>query len=300
MSGKIIRVFPRRTNATPDDSLAFVGLPPDGRLRGVAEVHISVTFTWDLPKADSLRKAWSRIAPVKVGGPATGMRGEEFVPGKYLKQGMAITSRGCPNRCWFCSVPEREGSKVRELPIRDGWSVEDDNLLACSKEHILAVGEMLKKQRKRKRRITFTGGLEPGRIEQWTVQWLKKEVKPQSFFMAYDSPDDYESLSQAADIIFSNGYQKGSSAVCSYVLMGYPNDTLAEAKKRLVGCCKLGIRPFAMLWRDHHGQVDVTWRELQTEWVVPAIVGAKIKKILGRQKVYSTALGQRPQDRLKS
>ena len=134
----IARVFPRKTKATPIDDYAFVGLPglfiPDD----VTEVHISATFTWDLPLVDVMRRAWERIAPVTIGGPATGQRGDAFTPGMYLKKGYVISSRGCPNNCWFCSVPKREGA-LRELPIEDGHNVLDDNLLACSDEHIKAV-----------------------------------------------------------------------------------------------------------------------------------------------------------------
>jgi len=54
---KIVRVFPRRTTATPTDEMAFVGDPPPPAFRPEAdEVHISCTFTWD---RSSLR--WSRI-----------------------------------------------------------------------------------------------------------------------------------------------------------------------------------------------------------------------------------------------
>ena len=61
----IARVFPRRTKATPRDEYAFIGdvplfLPPD-----ISEVHVSVTFTWDLKEAERLARAWSRVAPVK-------------------------------------------------------------------------------------------------------------------------------------------------------------------------------------------------------------------------------------------
>ena len=43
-----LRVFPRRTNATPDDPLAYVGEPNfPQQLGNVIEVNISVTFTWD-------------------------------------------------------------------------------------------------------------------------------------------------------------------------------------------------------------------------------------------------------------
>lgn len=106
------------------------------------EVHISVTFTWDMPRAEQLSKSWEAVASVKIGGPVTGQKSENFTPGMYLKNGYVITSRGCPNKCWFCSVWKREGT-VRELPIMQGWNVLDDNLLACSDSHIKKVMQML-------------------------------------------------------------------------------------------------------------------------------------------------------------
>ena len=123
----ILRVFPRKTNATPEDKYVAIGTPglfiPDD----ISEIHISVAFTWDLIEAERLADAWSRYGNVKIGGPATGMRVEVFTPGMYLKHGYTITSRGCHNHCWFCSVPTREGP-LRELPITDGWIVLDDNV----------------------------------------------------------------------------------------------------------------------------------------------------------------------------
>ncbi len=106
---RIIRVFPRRTNATPIDSLAYIGGPD--MFAEADAVHISVTFSWDLQEAERLEKEWRYVAPVTIGGPATGQRGEGFTPGQYLKEGYVITSRGCNNRCWFCSVWKRAWKK---------------------------------------------------------------------------------------------------------------------------------------------------------------------------------------------
>lgn len=125
------RVFPRRTKATPDDALAFT-TPPPRELPEIDAVHVSVAFTYDMEKACALAEAWMKTGlPVNMGGPAFSEPGGDFVPGRYLKKGYVITSRGCPNRCWFCSVPQREGYTLRELPVMDGWNVMDDNLLAC-------------------------------------------------------------------------------------------------------------------------------------------------------------------------
>ena len=41
----ILRVFPRRTTATPTDECAFIGNPPMFWPEA-DEVHVSVAFTW--------------------------------------------------------------------------------------------------------------------------------------------------------------------------------------------------------------------------------------------------------------
>ena len=100
------------------------------------------------------------------------MKGEEFTPGMYLKKGYVITSRGCPHKCWYCSVHDREGD-IRELPITAGWNVLDDNLLACSDLHIKSVFEMLMKVKKiTHKRIEFTGGFEASRLQGWHIDYL--------------------------------------------------------------------------------------------------------------------------------
>lgn len=144
---KIARVFPRRTSMTPTDELAFVDCPPPLlAMPEIDEVHISVAFTWDMPKAERLAKEWAAVGvPIQMGGPAFNLPGGEFVPGLYVKEGATITSRGCPNHCWFCAVPKRERG-LRELPIHDGWNILDDNILACSDEHVESVFQMLERQ----------------------------------------------------------------------------------------------------------------------------------------------------------
>ena len=74
---KIIRVFPRKTKATPDDADVRINCPP-GLFDEADEIHISVTFSWDLPRAEWLEKQWSLVAPVRIGGPATGEKGGDF------------------------------------------------------------------------------------------------------------------------------------------------------------------------------------------------------------------------------
>lgn len=264
---RTIRVFPRRTNATPTDELAYIG---DPTLFAEADrVMVSCAFTWDIPEAERLAEAWKWIAPVELGGPAFNRPGGEFEPGKFLKPGYVITSRGCPNRCWFCSVWKRD-PVLKELEIKDGWNVQDDNLLACSEEHIRAVFAMLKRQR---HKATFKGGIEAARLEEWHIDLLA-ELKPERIYMAYDTPNDYEPLRIAAQKLHAAGFTR--TVLCAYVLIGYPRDTMENAERRLQAVKALGVSPFAMLYRDQRGEYDRSWRGLQRMWARPEIIWSPV------------------------
>jgi len=273
---RIVRVFPRRTRATPTDELSFVGLPD--MFVEADEVHISVTFTWDLPMAEYLESQWARVAPVKIGGPATGMRGGDFTPGMYVKPGYTITSRGCPNRCWFCSVPKREGA-LRELPIHDGWNVLDDNLLACSGIHLRNVFAMLARQ---DRKPEFTGGLEAKRLTPWITGELRK-LKPESLFFAYDTADDLEGLREAGKMLADAGFPTAGHRLRCYVLCGYPADSIERAEIRMNEAISAGFFPMAMLWRNESGKTDHQWRTFQRKWARPAITSHLVKPCACRE-----------------
>jgi len=271
---KIARVFPRRTTATPDDELAFT-TPPPKVLPDIDEVHVSVTFTYDMEKAEQLAEAWQKTGlPVLMGGAAFNEPGGEFVPGRYIKHGYVITSRGCPNRCSFCSVPKREGYKLRELTVKNGFNILDDNLLACSEKHIREVFEMLKRQPEKP---VFTGGLEAKLLKAWHVDLLR-EVKPKRMYFAYDTADDYEPLIQAGKLLRYGSFTKAAQVARCYVLVGYDSDTMEKAEKRLRDTWKAGFFPFAMLYCDEKGEVRQDWKQFQRVWARPQIINQLLKE----------------------
>ena len=65
---KVLRVFPNKNSYTPDDSLAFIGMPPLV-IPEHDEVHISCTFTWDKKYCEELKYQWEvrTQKPVKQG-----------------------------------------------------------------------------------------------------------------------------------------------------------------------------------------------------------------------------------------
>ena len=271
---KIARVFPRRTAATPDDALAFTTSPPK-ELPDIDEVHVSISFSYDLPKAEQLAEAWRRVGvPVRLGGPATGEAGGDFTPGMYLKKGYVITSRGCPNEkgCWFCDVPKREGP-LRELPVTEGANLLDDNILACSEGHIRKVFAMLGRQTERPK---LTGGLDSAKLKAWHVD-LIREARVQRMYFACDTPGEYEPLVAAGKLLRDGGISKASHRAACYVLIGYPMDSFDAAEKRLRDVWAAGFVPYGMLYRNTSGETEHSWRKFQREWIRPAIIFSKLK-----------------------
>ena len=271
---RIIRVFPRKTQATPDDDLVRFTSPT--LFDEADEVHVSVTFDIDLKKAETLVKDWEIVTRnVTIGGPALKDHGGEFVPGLYVKKGNVITSRGCPNRCWFCNAWKNEGNIIRELDIHDGWNLLDNNILACSQKHQNSVFEMLSRQKETPR---FTGGLEAALLNEWNINWLTK-LKPDYIYFAYDTPDDYEPLVIASPLLQEAGVMRGHRCGC-YVLIGDKKDTFEAAQERIINVMKLGYFPQAMLLnrgmsRPEHERKK--WRQFQREWANKIIVGSKMK-----------------------
>lgn len=274
MKNRIIRVFPQKTKATPDDEYVRINTTPS-LFDEADSVHISVAFTWDIPRAEFLYNQWKQVANCKIGGAAFKEKGGDFVSGMYLKKGYVITSRGCPNRCWFCGVPEREGNELRELPIVDGYNILDDNFLACSEKHKEAVFEMLKRQSERPR---FTGGLEAKIL---TLKDAEKlfELNPKTMFFAFDTQKDYEPLIEAGKLLQKVGFKKDNHQARCYVLIGYKGDSFEKAEKRLKQVWDAGFMPFAMLYMDFDGKYPKDWKQFQRQWVNPFIVANKIKNI---------------------
>lgn len=272
---RLIRVFPRKTKATPDDSLARFGAP--NLFDTANEVHVSVTFTADKSIAERLAEQWSRIAPTKIGGVAYGDDSLEFIPGRYIKPGYTITSRGCPRKCWFCGV-WKKWPTVNPLPIVDGWNVLDDNLLAAPEPHVRAVFEMLRRQT---RRVEFTGGLEALSLQDYQVDLLASLKPRPAMFFAYDPGDEFETLAVAGKKMLAAGFTRESHRLRCYVLIGFPKDTFDAADKRLRDIYSVGFMPMAMLWQPETPSAEKyrpapDWKAFQRIWVRPAIIHSRM------------------------
>ena len=264
----LIRVFPRRTSLTPTDPMAFVGNPPMDRPEA-DEVHVSCTFTWDLPEAHRLVKEWGQFYPVvKIGGPALETPLGPFVPGRYLMEGVTFTTRGCNKKCPWCLVPKREGllAEIQDFP--DGYIIQDNNLIQSGRDHMLKVFAMLDRQR---RAAVFSGGIDATLVDQWFVDQLKG-IRVNSVFLAADTLGALKPLARAVDLLSFLGRKK----IRSYTLIGFNGESIDKAEHRLESVWALGSMPFAQLYQppDRFITYNHAWRTLAKKWSRPAIMVA--------------------------
>lgn len=234
---RIARVFLKKTSMSPVGGDCYFDIPDLFTPKNYDEVHISVTFTWDLEKLPFFVDQWQKIAPVKVGGPAIDGEGGEFEPGMYLRHGVTVTSRGCPNRCPWCFVK----TPLKELEVKPGNNVIDNNLLACSPSHLDKVFEMLSHEKD----IIFSGGLDVARITDKIALMLRR-LRLKRLYIAYDSPDRFHDFRRGIRNLLK--YLQRSYIYC-YVLIGFHGDTLGAAEERLKLVWSFGAMPFAMRYR---------------------------------------------------
>lgn len=271
---KVIRVFPRKTSMTPTDDFAFVGDPPLFR-PDAAEVHVSVTFTWDVDEGRRLAEAWANYYPVvKLGGPAiTGSKNGVFVPGRYIRLGVTFTSRGCPYRCPWCLVPEYEGS-LQLLPITPGYIIQDNNFLATPRAHRLAVYEMLRQQ---PRAAIFSGGLQSSLVTDRIAIELRS-IRIEKVFLAADTDAALRPLQDSVDLLSFLGLR--SNKLRCYVMIGR-DETIAQATRRLEAVWKIGCVPFSQLYQppDQYIKYSREWKALNRTWSRPAAIRTMHKGI---------------------
>lgn len=268
---RIIRVFPRKTSMTPRDDYSFVGDPP--LIRPEANlVHISCTFTWDIEETRRLQCSWGQYYPIVLGGLAYGYSGGEFTPGFYVRQGITFTSRGCNNHCPWCLVPEREG-KLREIEVKPGNVIQDNNLLQCNKDHLNKVFNMLRSQCN----IDFSGGLDSRLLTDSIAEDLRS-LKIKQLFFACDTKEAIKPLERARQKL--NGLTQNQ--LRCYVLLAFNGESISQSQERLEAVWGLGFIPFAQLYQtpEQYIKYPQEWRDLARTWSRPAATKAFMR---GRQ-----------------
>ncbi|MBA7533865.1 hypothetical protein ES705_26111 [subsurface metagenome] len=241
---KILRVFIRRTSQTPIDDYVKIGMPDLFRPEEVEEVHISVLFTWDIEEGFELQKNYlQHYTKVLIGGPAfvNNSYKPRFYPGRYVKKGIIITTRGCNNNCPWCLVPKIEG-KFKEINIEPGNIIQDNNILMANKNHLRRVFQMLKDQR----RIRFLGGLDKRLLKDWHIEELRS-LKIEELWFSFDSWDDKKEFMKVTEKLRDSGFRRNQ--IRCYVLAGF-NEPIQASENRLRFVYECGALPFIQVYRS--------------------------------------------------
>jgi len=260
----------------PNDVDAYFGYP-DLFTPHYDEVHVSCQFTWDIKKAKDLLVAWRNHGDVvKIGGVAIdGESDRPFVPGMYIKSGVTITTRGCPNkkfnRCPFCRVHD----KFIEFDIfPSGNIVQDNNFMAVSQIGWDRRMEMLSYERN----IEFKGGLDKYLITPRRAKDLRS-LSIKRLWLACDQPQGIEPLRKAVEILLKAGFTRNH--LYCYVLIG--NDE-RENIHRLKEVWRIGCMPFAQLFRNAEDSIKYSrsWKRFQRRWAKPQIIRKRNTPTSGR------------------
>jgi hypothetical protein len=258
---------------SPIDKDAYFDVP-DLFTPKYEEAHISCTFTWDIQKANDLAIQWRKFAKVvKLGGVAIdGESNQPFQAGMYLKQGVTITTRGCPNkkykRCPFCGVNEN----FIEFDVFPKGNInQDNNLLACSQKGWDRRMEMFSYEKG----IELKGGLDKFLLTRRRAEDLRS-LSIKSLWLACDQDSGIEPLRKAVKILFDVGFTR--SHLYCYVLIG---DNARENIHRLREVYKMGCMPFAQLFKNKENDIKYhrSWKHLQRRWDLPAIIRKRCKSI---------------------
>lgn len=198
-------------------------------------LYISVPFTWLATDAEKLARSWK--GEVLIGGPGL-MRPTEcpgFEPILFHNPLATFTTRGCPNRCGFCAVPQLEGEFREVENFRPAPVVSDNNLLAASWRHLNRVVDSLKVFPF----VDFNQGLEARRFTP-EVADLLGNLKCKVRF-AFDSWGNGTAVADAAKLC----RERTTKDIGIYCLIGY-RDNPEGAQARLELVRSWGIWPTPM------------------------------------------------------
>ena len=231
---------------------------------------ISVVFSWDIPKAIELAK--KSKCKVLFGGPAALQNRAKLLkygevenfyapvePVLFHNPFASFSSRGCPNKCKFCTVPGIEGG-IKELKsFRPAPIMCDNNFLATSRYHQKIVVEELK----RFSFVDFNQGLD-ARLFTLAIADRMGKLKLHARF-AFDHIGMESVVADAIKLCRKRTTKK----VSVYVLIGY-KDTPEDALYRMREVRKWKALPNPMRYQPLNAKkrncyVDPNWtdRELK-------------------------------------
>ena len=170
---------------------------------------------------------------------------------------IGFLTRGCPNKCPWCVVHEKEGGihvvgDIEKIAVRKTVKLMDNNFLAADERFVT---EQLEKMARGKRRIDFNQALDCRRVGFWNARRLAEVKWDRYIRFSCDTDAAKEPLELAVRLLREYGYKR---EIFVYVLA---KDM--DALNRVKFCEKIGVTPFVMPYRDLHDASHEVPRELK-------------------------------------
>lgn len=155
-------------------------------------------------------------------------------------------TRGCPRKCSFCIVSQKEGLKsIKVADLSDFHTGQkiikllDPNLLACADRE-----ELLLQLAYSMTWINFTQGLDIRLIDKDIIDILNK-IKTQIIHFAWDNPN--EDLTPQFELFNRHTKLKHYTKKCVYILTNY-NSTHQQDLERVYHLKEMGYNPYIMIY----------------------------------------------------
>jgi len=171
-------------------------------------------------------------------------------------------TRGCPRKCQFCHVGNKEGCKsVKVADLSEFWRGQknivlcDPNILAC-RDHL----DLLQQLADSGARVEFNQGLDIRLITDENLEILKK-IRVYKPHFAYDRYEDKEIIEPRMKKVRQvTGWNKDKGKVTVYILVNF-NTTLEQDIERIQFCRSIQWAPYPMIYDKEH--CDPVYKRLQ-------------------------------------
>lgn len=232
----------------PDDIL-------DGRSLFVNydKLYGSCVFDWNKSTCEKLAKIG-----VIVGGSGSGNNinltdEQEHIYPDYSLYGIKNTAygfltRGCPRKCPFCIVANKEGTISRKVAdLSEFWHGErniiicDPNILACKDRY-----NLLEQLAKSEANVDFNQGLDIRLIDKGIIELLKS-IKLKTFRFAWDDAKDKLTLEKLEYVAKELDVRKNERKYRVYVLTNY-NSNFLDDLYRVDTLRYMGYDPYVMIY----------------------------------------------------
>lgn len=174
---------------------------------------------------------------------------------------VSMTTRGCPRRCSFCHIKDKEGTRtIKVANVENYWRVQktikvlDANLTACANRY-----DLLDQYARTGAAIDYTQGLDIRLLDDECVRILNRTRLKQLHF-AWDDPKE-DLLDKFARYAKLAKHKPKGWYGSVYVLTNY-GSTIEEDLHRIRSLRKLGFSPYVMVYNKPNAPEEI--KDLQS------------------------------------